>query len=46
MYIIGPDKYLNMLKAYMDSDDVAVASDTMWAGLKGVVKLVNQYVIG
>jgi hypothetical protein len=39
---VGPDKYIEKLKVYVDSADVTFASDSMLRALRGVVQLFNH----
>ena len=42
----GPDKYIEWIRRYVaDYADITVATNTMWVGLKGVIRLVNHYII-
>ena len=42
--IIGPDKYIEKLKVYVDSADVMFASASMLRALRGVVQLLTHFV--
>ena len=44
LFLVGPDKYIEKLKTYMDSADVTFASDSMLRVLRGVVQLFTRCV--
>lgn len=41
---IGPDKYIDKLKVYVDSADVTYASDLMLQGLGRVIQFFTNYI--
>lgn len=44
MFFVGPDKYIEKLKVYVDSADVKFASDSMLRVLRGVIQLFTHCV--